>query len=103
MDASKPVVKMCFTGKEIGLTSSMAQLKIQLYDFSSDEINVTATEVSSKYAQVEFNDLIKLLLIYEGYFLIAIILLLGTSTTLLAQSNKLIKELESKRGALQNR
>jgi septal ring factor EnvC (AmiA/AmiB activator) len=35
------------------------------------------------------------------YFLIAIILLLGTSTTLLAQSNKLIKELESKRGALQ--
>lgn len=35
------------------------------------------------------------------YFLIAIILLLGTSTTLFAQSNKLIKELESKRGALQ--
>jgi septal ring factor EnvC (AmiA/AmiB activator) len=35
------------------------------------------------------------------YFLIAIILLLGSSTTLLAQSNKLIKELESKRGALQ--
>ena len=35
------------------------------------------------------------------YFLIAIILLLGISTTLLAQSNKLIKELESKRGALQ--
>ncbi len=35
------------------------------------------------------------------YFLIAIILLLGTSTTLLAQSNKLIKELENKRGALQ--
>ena len=35
------------------------------------------------------------------YFLIAIILLLGTSTTLLAQSNKLIKELENKRRALQ--
>ena len=35
------------------------------------------------------------------YFLIAIILLLGISTTLLAQSNNLIKELESKRGALQ--
>jgi septal ring factor EnvC (AmiA/AmiB activator) len=35
------------------------------------------------------------------YFLIAIILLLGTSTTLFTQSNKLIKELESKRGALQ--
>ena len=35
------------------------------------------------------------------YFLIAIILLLGISTTLLAQSNKLIKELESKRGTLQ--
>ena len=50
MDASKPGGKNVLTGK-----------KIQLYDFSSDEMNVTATEVSSKYAQVEFNDLIKLL------------------------------------------
>ena len=61
MDASKPGGKNVLTGKEIGLTSSMAEAKIQLYDFSSDEINVTATEVSAKYAQVEFNDLIKLL------------------------------------------
>ena len=61
MDASKPGGKNVLTGKEIGLTSSMAEAKVQLYDFSSDEMNVTATEVSSKYAQVEFNDLIKLL------------------------------------------
>jgi Domain of unknown function (DUF4292) len=60
-DASQPGGKSTFTGKELGV-SSLNDARLQLYDFSASEIELTPTEVSAKYTQVELNDLIKLLL-----------------------------------------
>ncbi|WP_321333754.1 DUF4292 domain-containing protein [uncultured Bacteroides sp.] len=60
-DASLPGGKSVLTGKELGL-SSLSDARLQLYDFSTAEIELVPSEVSAKYTQVELNDLIKMLL-----------------------------------------
>ena len=98
-DAAKPGGKATLTGKELGIPS-LEKGKIVLTDFSNKEISLTPTQVSSRYTKVEWTELLDagevmrhFLCIFIGCFCLAL--------PLCAQSNKMIKELESKRGALQ--
>lgn len=59
--ASLPGEKAELTGKELGIPS-MEKARVKLTDFSTSEFELTPTEVSAKYTEVELNDLLKMLL-----------------------------------------
>ena len=59
-DASKPGGKTSLTGKELGIPS-LEKGKIVLSDFSSKELSLTPTQVSSRYAKVEWTELLEML------------------------------------------
>ena len=59
-DASKPRGKTSLTGKELGIPS-LEKGKIVLSDFSNKEISLTPTQVSSRYAKVEWTELLEML------------------------------------------
>ncbi len=59
-DASKPGGKTSLTGKELGIPS-LEKGKIILSDFSSKELSLTPTQVSSRYAKVEWTELLEML------------------------------------------
>lgn len=58
--ASQPGEKAELTGRELGLPK-MEKAKVKLYDFSDVEFVMTPTDVSTRYTQVELEDLIKML------------------------------------------
>ena len=59
-DASKPGGKTSLTGNELGIPS-LDNGKIVLSDFSNKEISLTPTQVSSRYAKVEWTELLEML------------------------------------------
>lgn len=59
-DASKPGGKTSLTGKELGIPS-LEKGKIILSDFSNKELSLTPTQVSSRYAKVEWTELLEML------------------------------------------
>lgn len=60
-DASKPNGKKELSGKELGIPS-LEKGKIELSNFSNDSFSLTPTQVSSKYTQVELNEILELLM-----------------------------------------
>ena len=62
VEASQPGGKTELTGKDLGLKSGMEKAKIQFYDFSTKELTLTPTEITSRYTQVPLEVLIKMLL-----------------------------------------
>ncbi len=60
-EAAKPDGKATMTGQELGI-KQLAKAKIELYDFSSDPINVTPTEITSRYREVTMEELLQLLM-----------------------------------------
>ncbi|KAA6351084.1 hypothetical protein EZS27_001510 [termite gut metagenome] len=61
LDASQPNAKTTITGEELGI-NSLKSAKLRLYDFSTDNITITPTKVSSQYTPIELNELLKLIL-----------------------------------------
>ena len=57
-DASKPGGKTELSGKGI---PKLEKAKVQLYDFSTKELSITPTEVTSRYRQVSLEELMKML------------------------------------------
>ena len=60
-EAAKPDGKATMTGQELGI-KQLAKAKIDLYDFSSDPINVAPTEITSRYREVTMEELLQLLM-----------------------------------------
>ena len=60
-EAAKPDGKATMTGQELGI-KQLAKAKIELYDFSSDPINVAPTEITSRYREVTMEELLQLLM-----------------------------------------
>ena len=60
-EAAKPDGKATMTGQELGI-KQLAKAKIDLYDFSSDPINVAPTELTSRYREVTMEELLQLLM-----------------------------------------
>ena len=60
-EAAKPDGKATMTGQELGI-KQLAKAKIELYDFSSDPINVAPTEIASRYREVTMEELLQLLM-----------------------------------------
>jgi len=59
--AAQPNGKAILTGEELGIRQ-LAKAKIELYDFSTDPVNVEATEISSRYRQVTIEEMLQLLM-----------------------------------------
>lgn len=59
-DAAKPGGKASLTGKELGIPS-FEKGKIVLTDFSDKELSLAPTQVSSRYAKVEWTELLEML------------------------------------------
>ncbi len=101
-DASKPGGKTELSGKDLGIPQT-EKAKVQLYDFSTKELSITPTEVTSRYRQGLFgriNENAGSFIMIKRLFVI-LVSSLWLAIPLSAQSNKLIRELEGKRGALQ--
>ena len=101
-DASKPGGKTELSGKTWE-SPKLEKAKVQLYDFSTKELSITPTEVTSRYRQVLFgriNENAGSFIMIKRLFVI-LVSSLWLAIPLSAQSNKLIRELEGKRGALQ--
>ncbi|KAA6327022.1 hypothetical protein EZS27_023946 [termite gut metagenome] len=60
-NASRPRAKAVITAKDLNLKSSDA-IKLRLYDFSTAEITITSTEISSRYKPIALDNLLKLIL-----------------------------------------
>lgn len=60
-DASLPGGKAELTGKELGIPS-LEKAKVKLYDFSSKQLAMTPTQLSSRYTQMPLEDLLKMLM-----------------------------------------
>ncbi|KAA6328585.1 hypothetical protein EZS27_022536 [termite gut metagenome] len=60
-NASRPGAKAVITAKDLNLKSSDA-VKLRLYDFSTAEIAITPTEISSRYKPIALDKLLKLIL-----------------------------------------
>ena len=90
--ASLPGEKKELTGRELGIPS-LEKAKVRLSDFSTAEFELIPTEVSSRYTQVALEDLTKNADETMNRFLLILISCLCLTTTISAQSNKLIKEL----------
>ncbi len=58
-EASEPEGKKTLTGAEIGI-SSLENGKIELSDFSTKELTITPTELSQKYTEVEWEELMEM-------------------------------------------
>ena len=102
MDASLPGGKTELTGKDIGIPS-LEKAKVQLYEFSTQRVfdDSDGTDV-----QIQPDSLGRISknagsFIMMKRFFVILISCLWLAVPLFAQSNKLIRELESKRGALQ--
>lgn len=59
-DASKLGGKTELSGKDLGIPK-LEKAKVQLYDFSTKELSITPTEVTSRYRQVSLEELMKML------------------------------------------
>ena len=59
--ASRPDGKNVLTGSELGIPS-LEKGKIELTDFSTRPFNMTPTELSSRYQEVELHELLELLM-----------------------------------------
>lgn len=59
--ASLPGGKTELTGKELGWPS-LEKARVQLYDFSTKEFSMVPTELTSRYVQVPFEELVKMLM-----------------------------------------
>ena len=59
--ASLPGEKKELTGRELGIPS-LEKAKVRLSDFSTAELELIPTEVSSRYTQVALEDLLKMLM-----------------------------------------
>ena len=59
--ASQPNGKATLTGEELGIRQ-LAKAKIELYNFSTEPIEVEPTEVSSRYRQVTMEELLQFLM-----------------------------------------
>jgi hypothetical protein len=60
IDASLPGGKTELSGKDIGIPS-LEKAKVQLYEFSTKEFSMTPTELTSRYRQVPWEELVKML------------------------------------------
>lgn len=60
-DASLPGGKTELSGQDFGIPK-LENAKIQLYDFSTKELSITPTEISSRYRQVSLDELMKMLI-----------------------------------------
>ncbi|MBR4380378.1 MAG: DUF4292 domain-containing protein [Bacteroidaceae bacterium] len=60
-DAAKPGGKATLTGQELGI-KQLAKAKIELYDFSDEEISIEPTELSSRYRMVTMEEILQLLM-----------------------------------------
>lgn len=60
-DASLPGGKTELTGKDLGIPS-LEKAKVKLYDFSSKQLTLAPTQISSRYTQVPLEDLLKMLM-----------------------------------------
>lgn len=58
--ASEPGAKASLTGKDLGIPA-IEKGKIVLTDFSNKELSLTPTRVSSRYAKVEWTELLEML------------------------------------------
>ena len=60
-NASKPNGKKELSGKELGIPS-LEKGRIELSGFSNNSFSLTPTELSSKYTQVELNEILEMLM-----------------------------------------
>ncbi|MCD8184747.1 MAG: DUF4292 domain-containing protein [Bacteroides sp.] len=60
-EAAEPDGKKVLTGKELGIPS-LEKGKIELSAFSNTPFSLTPTDVSSKYAKVELNEMLEMLM-----------------------------------------
>lgn len=60
-EASRPNGKRILNGKELGIPS-LEKGRIELSNFSNNAFSLTPTQVTSKYTQVELNEILELLL-----------------------------------------
>lgn len=59
LEAAGPGGKAEFSGRELGIPS-LEKARIRLYDFSTDELELAPTEISSRYTEVKLEELIKM-------------------------------------------
>ena len=60
-DASRPGGKTELSGKDLGIPQ-LEKAKVQLYEFSTKEVSITPTELTSRYRQVSLEELMKMLM-----------------------------------------
>lgn len=60
-EASLPGGKTELSGQDFGIPK-LEHAKIQLYDFSTKDLSITPTEISSRYRQVSLEELMKMLI-----------------------------------------
>ena len=60
-DASRPGGKTELSGKDLGIPK-LEKAKVQLYEFSTKEVLITPTELTSRYRQVSLEELMKMLM-----------------------------------------
>ena len=60
-DASRPGGKTELSGKDLGIPK-LEKAKVQLYEFSTKEVSITPTELTSRYRQVSLEELMKMLM-----------------------------------------
>lgn len=58
--ASQPDGKKSLTGEELGI-DKLRKAKVELYDFSDEKVNVSPTNLSSRYTEVTLNELLQFL------------------------------------------
>ena len=60
-DASRPGGKTELSGKDLGIPK-LEKAKVQLYEFSTKEVSITPTELTSRDRQVSLEELMKMLM-----------------------------------------
>ena len=60
-DASRPGGKTELSGKDLGIPK-LEKAKVQLYEFSTKEVSITPSELTSRYRQVSLEELMKMLM-----------------------------------------
>ena len=56
-----PVERRNYPGKDLGIPK-LEKAKVQLYEFSTKEVSITPTELTSRYRQVSLEELMKMLM-----------------------------------------
>ena len=57
----RPGGKTELSGKDLGIPK-LEKAKVQLYEFSTKEVSITPTELTSRYRQVSLEELMKMLM-----------------------------------------